>query len=90
MTADALVTEPVVELVFEYLSLIFANTVQHLVEPLLDFDYICYAKNYDGVGDFSHGGFQDEVCRTTLDESTPDQFGFIKSFSNLNWYCYVY
>jgi hypothetical protein len=86
MLGDLVNYDEVVEMVLEYLTYILGSTARPLVEDLLDFEYICYSKDYNGLGNFTHAGFYDEVQRMTLNETTPHQFGFIKSYSNLNWY----
>jgi hypothetical protein len=80
----------VAELVLEYLSHIFSGTVRPVVEDLSDYAYICYSKNYPGVESYTYEGFSEEVERGIFNEDTPPEFGFIKSFANLNWYNFLF
>jgi hypothetical protein len=77
--------EDIGQLAMDYLGFVLNNTQPNQVEALLDFEYLCYSKDFNGTGDFTYEGFYDEVERGFMNESTPKQFGFIKSYSNFNW-----
>jgi hypothetical protein len=77
--------EDIGQLAMDYLGFVLNNTQPNQVEALLDFEYLCYSKDFNGTGDFNYEGFYDEVERGFMNESTPKQFGFIKSYSNFNW-----
>ena len=71
----------------EYLEFVFSEKQEDISPGLENFKYFIYSKDFTGtlVNPNPYAGFEEEVIRTQLDAATPKNFGFVKSYSKLNW-----